>query len=425
MRSASLGIILLLLSSLSHGANITFNAPVTGFSGEMTCVDPGCPDLSVFEDSEWPAGSAVGDRFHLSDISGSVSDFAADGTYTAPAVWMATVRLYDDSAGAWIQSVSLTAPAILPGAFTITFNPPTTGFSDEMACIDPNCPDDSIFEDDEWPVGSAVGDRFHISVDTGTVSDLNEFGSFVSVGDWSGTARRYDGSAGQWLALVTINASTSVGSQPTITLDLPSAQTDVTVTATLSTAFAGNDPNSVVFATGDTIPWTDGSATTCEFTASLASMVAGGVLDMTNFGAQTITVTNGTESTQSTSFTITADPAAYTGTVACNSCPAGSIFDNPSFPTNNMGDTYYVATTVGSIGGLSASGEITSPSDPLVVQGRVFDTAWSDLQADVLGSGSSGSSDDREIQSDPQSDPQRDTNRDINRGIRRGLTGDD
>lgn len=176
-------------------------------------------------------------------------------------------------------------------------------------------------------------------------------------------------------------------SAPTVSLSDASPDIDTTVTATLSEAFgAGGNPTLVTLASGDTVACSAATSTTCEFPLDSAEFVASGDLSDTQAEVATsLTVTNGTETSQSTAVNIQVPASGwFFGDVACNSaaCPDDSLFhDTNGVATMQavaVNDDYLCRLATGA-GTMNDSGVLYTAGDA-IAQCRHFDEsggAWS------------------------------------------------
>lgn len=99
----------------------------------------------------------------------------------------------------------------------------------------------------------------------------------------------------------------------TVTLSDATPDIDTTFTATLSGAFsAGGNPTTATFASGDTVACSSATSTTCDIPIAFTDLVASGALGSTQVEtATTLTITNGTETSQSTAVNIQIPESGY------------------------------------------------------------------------------------------------------------------
>lgn len=142
---------------------------------------------------------------------------------------------------------------------------------------------------------------------------------------------------------------------PTVTLSDATPDIDTTVTATLSGAFgAGGNPTLVTFASGDTVACSSATSTTCDFPLNYSALVASGDLGTTQAAtATTLTVTNGTETSQSTAVNIQIPASGYA--IVDLTCTAGTDCSDDSEAIVPMiaGDDCAIKVNTGSLNQLS------------------------------------------------------------------------
>lgn len=144
-------------------------------------------------------------------------------------------------------------------------------------------------------------------------------------------------------------------STPTVTLSDATPDIDTTVTATLSGAFgAGGNPTLVTFASGDTVACSAATSTTCQFPLDFAELAASGDLGSTKVeSATTLTVTNGTETSDSTAVNIQIPASGYA--IVDLTCTAGTDCSDDSEAIVPMiaGDDCAIKVNTGSLNHLS------------------------------------------------------------------------
>lgn len=152
-----------------------------------------------------------------------------------------------------------------------------------------------------------------------------------------------------------VTISVAPDASPTLTLSDATPDIDTTVTATLSGAFgAGGNPTTATLSTGDTVACSSATSTTCQFPLNYSALVASGDLGATKLQtALTITVTNGTETSQSTAINIQVPASGYA--IVDLTCTAGTdcTADSEAIPPMIAGDDCAIKVLSGTLDQLS------------------------------------------------------------------------
>lgn len=186
-------------------------------------------------------------------------------------------------------------------------------------------------------------------------------------GTWNNTA---SGTVADQI-YITFALRPATASGPTTSLSDAAPDLDASTTATISAAFgAGGNPTKItIVETSDEVTCDSATSTTCEFTLPFAALDDTGVLNNTKVEtAYTLTVTNGTETSQATAVNI------QTGSVVTKvdlNCTAGTNCDADSLAVSPMttNDDCIVKVNSGTLNNLTdhCSPILGSPSANLSV----------------------------------------------------------
>lgn len=155
---------------------------------------------------------------------------------------------------------------------------------------------------------------------------------------------------------MTVEFAPAVVTGPTLTLSDATPDIDTTVTATLSGAFgAGGNPTTATFASGDTVACTSATSTTCDFPLNWAALSASGDLGSTQVAsATTVTITNGTETSQSSAVTLQMPVSGYSLVDLTCTFGVDCTEDTKAISPMVVGDDCAIKVTSGTLSELSS-----------------------------------------------------------------------
>lgn len=236
-------------------------------------------------------------------------------------------------------------------------------------------------------------ERYDARADASTLTGAVIASKVLSASGSQTTTYSATGTGTQAFGAILVLDGAVVGGE-TVTLSDATPTLDTTVTATLSAAFgAGGNATKIILSTGDEATCTS-TSTTCDFTLARAQMSNTGSLNNTNVEtAYTLTVTNGTETSQSTAVNIQIPATALKETLGCTAgtnCQTGSEAQSPMA----SGDTIMVNVNNGdSLADLTTHGQpyFNGPTSNYDVhQYDSSATAWLEVNTVNMDTGGSG-----------------------------------